>query len=254
LWCWGGNGFHQLGTGAVGNVTAPVAGPAGTWNQVALGETHACGITSAGALYCWGDNSDGQLGTGDWTSQNAPAVVTVAGVSTWSTVSAGYYVTCAIAATGAAAGGLFCWGWDGSGQLGDGGSSNQNLPVHIGTDTWSVVTAGNSTTCGVRSDATLWCWGGNWHGQVGIGGAEGDPATVSVPQQVGGLAGWTTVGVGDEFACGTRAGSLWCWGRDHLGQLGDRGTTSRTSPQLVPGIAGSWVESHGRANTVLAQE
>jgi alpha-tubulin suppressor-like RCC1 family protein len=253
LWCWGGNGFHQLGTAAVGNVTTPTAGPAGSWSQVALGETHTCGISAAGSLSCWGDNGSGELGTGDWAWQNTPAAVTGPGVTTWSTVSTGAYSTCAIAATGAAAGGLFCWGSDGSGQLGDGGGGSQNAPVRIGSDTWSAVTVGNSTACGIRSDGSLWCWGGNGHGQLGGGGAVGVPGTVSLPQRVGVLTGWTTVGVGDEFACATRAGSLWCWGRDDNGQLGDRGSASVTSPQPVPGSAGSWVEAHARADTVLAQ-
>jgi alpha-tubulin suppressor-like RCC1 family protein len=237
-----------------GNVTAPAAGPAGTWSQVALGENHTCAITAAGAMSCWGDNGSGQLGTGDWAPRDVPAAVTAAGVTTWASVSAGSTTTCAIAATGTAAGGLFCWGSDGSGQLGGGGSGNQNAPVRIGSDTWSAVTVGNSTACGIRSDGSLWCWGDNGNGQLGGGGAAGAPASVNQPQRVGGLTGWTSVGAGDGFACATRAGTVWCWGRDDAGQLGDRGSTTVTSPQQVPGFVAGSVELHGRAGTVLALE
>jgi alpha-tubulin suppressor-like RCC1 family protein len=254
LWCWGDATNGQTGVGgATGNVTTPTAGPADLWSEVSVGETHTCGVTTSGSLYCWGENSSGQLGQGDTTDQPAPVAVGASGVGTWSAVSAGYYSTCAIAATGANAGGLYCWGMNSSGQVGNGGTAVQTSPVHLGSATWSAVAAGRQHTCGVRTAGTLWCWGANGFGQLGQGGAAGTPANATSPQQVGSATTWSSVGAGYEFSCaGQGDGTLWCWGRNDVSQLGDRTGTTRTSPTRVNGYAGSVQELHGSATSAVA--
>jgi alpha-tubulin suppressor-like RCC1 family protein len=186
------------------------------------------------SLSCWGDNTDGQLGLGDYLARAAPAQVNVAGVSTWSSVTAGYYTTCAIAATGVQAGRLYCWGWDG--QLGDNQpANNQNAPVLVdtGTDTWSAVSEGDTTTCAVRSDGTRWCWGDNTYGQAG--GPANTPLSYIAPRQVGGSTGWSQVAVGKSVACAVRSSAVWCRGRALLGQLADRAATDQSARSSSPG-------------------
>ncbi|MFI7587461.1 RCC1 domain-containing protein [Spongisporangium articulatum] len=254
LWCWGTATYGQTGvSGATGSITTPTAAAAGTWSSVSVGETHTCGVRTTGALACWGDNTDGELGIGSTTDQDTPQAVTVSGVSSWASVSAGYYSTCAIAATGANAGSLYCWGKGNSGQIGNGGTSDVTSPAKIGSATWSAVTVGRATVCGVRTAGTLWCWGLNDYGQLGQGGTAGTPASVSSPQQVGSASTWTQVSSGWGISCGTRADkSVWCWGRDDDGELGDRGSTTVTSPQQIPGFTATWLESHTSARTTLA--
>ena len=77
-YCWGSNGYGQLGDGTSGNRTSPVAVAGGlTFQALSAGQSHTCGLTAGGAAYCWGANSLGQLGDG--TSSNRTSPVAVAG-------------------------------------------------------------------------------------------------------------------------------------------------------------------------------
>jgi alpha-tubulin suppressor-like RCC1 family protein len=221
---------------------------------VSVGETHTCAITAAGLLSCWGDNGDGQLGINSTTDQTTPQSVTVSGVSTWGSVSVGYYSTCAVAATGANAQKLFCWGRNSNGQVGIGSTTTpQKVPVQVGSASWSEVSVGRATVCGRQTGGTIWCWGLNDYGQLGQGGTAGTPSQATSPGQVGAVSTWTHVSTGWGFACATRAtGTVWCWGRDDGGELGDRGSTTSTSPQQVPGFTASWLDSHTSARAMLA--
>lgn len=139
-YCWGYNYYGQLGRGTLSNDPnpalrgIPTPGPvAGTvvFRDLDIGNSHTCGLTAAGAAYCWGHDYFGQLGTG--TLAPAPTYslsmpTRVAGTDVWRTLAAGWLHTCAINTQGVAK----CWGFDSSGQLGDGGSSSQNpTPVSV---------------------------------------------------------------------------------------------------------------------------
>ncbi|WP_088286682.1 fibronectin type III domain-containing protein [Kineosporia sp. A_224] len=251
LWCWGSTTFDQTGvSGATGTITTPTAGPAGSWTSVSVGETHTCGIKTAGTLWCWGDNGLGTVGDGTTTDRTTPVQVSVAGATAWSTVSAGYYSTCGIPATGAAAGKLFCWGDNGSGRLGDGTTTQRNSPVQIGTATWSGVTVGRAHACGVQSAGTLWCWGLGTNGQLG----DGTSTNRSVPTQVGSATTWAEVNAAYEFSCARRTdATLWCWGLNNNRMLGNRDTTNLSSPNQVPGVTVSRLgDTHASARTSVA--
>ncbi|MBM4193469.1 MAG: hypothetical protein FJ202_03695 [Gemmatimonadetes bacterium] len=137
-YCWGSNGYGQLGNGAADNiahstalaVTAP-AGGAVTWRTVVAGEFHTCGLTTAGAAYCWGRNDYGQLGNGLRTNSATP--VAVSGGLVFRSISVGELHTCAVAAaigtpTGPSSsiGTVYCWGDNVYGQLGLGTSGSNN--------------------------------------------------------------------------------------------------------------------------------
>ncbi|MDP4074428.1 fibronectin type III domain-containing protein [Acidovorax sp. A1169] len=126
--CWGGNGYGQLGDGSTTDATSPqaVAGLATGAAAIAAGKEHTCALTTTGAMQCWGYNRFGQLGNGSTTSKTTPQPVTglASGVAA---IGTGYGHTCALITAGA----VQCWGYNGMGQLGNGGVSDRNVPTHI---------------------------------------------------------------------------------------------------------------------------
>ena len=255
MYCAGSNANGAFGAVSADSSTF-VAGAPGTWKQVSVADNHACGVTTAGALRCWGANSNGQYGnggTGGGTTPTAPSAV--AGVTTWRSVVAGGATTCAQADTGSEAGSLYCWGQNNTGQVGTGSTATpQTAPVKIGSGAWLSFTMGFGHACAVRSaDRTLWCWGSNNYGQSGNGAAAGSPANVTSPTQSGTGTDWDSVAAGYLHECARKTDhSVWCWGEDANGALGDRGVHASTSPQLVPFMAASALFGHGRGRGMLA--
>lgn len=138
-YCWGGNGFGQVGDNSTTNRSAPTAVvTALRFVQLAAGEYHTCGVTSAGTAHCWGRNSSGQLGDGSTTNRSVPVTVTLpAGVTSFRSLALGELHSCAIEGTPTAGGNntttatgrVWCWGDNEYGQLGDGAASGNNTPV-----------------------------------------------------------------------------------------------------------------------------
>ncbi len=240
LWCWGNNSQGQIGIGSI--VTpqkSPVqVGVATTWATVEVGDQHACATKSDGTLWCWGNNADYQVGIGNnVTPQMSPIQVGVA--TTWASVSAGSSHTCGTQTDGT----LWCWGRNNNGQAGVGNyATRQFTPAQVGVaTTWATVGAGSAFTCATRTGGgTLWCWGVNTNGQLGAG----NTTQTNVPGQVGALSTWAAVGAGGlGHTCAPKAdGTLWCWGQNTYGQLGD-GATRATSTRVQVGAATSWTSA-----------
>jgi alpha-tubulin suppressor-like RCC1 family protein len=126
-YCWGYNGGGQLGNGSTSPSSVPVAVSGGlTFTEVGTGAGHTCGRDATGAAYCWGGNDYGQLGSG---SQNPNSLVPVAvnGGLVFSGVDVGDSHTCGVAAGGIA----YCWGDNFAGQLGNGTTTQSNVPVKV---------------------------------------------------------------------------------------------------------------------------
>jgi alpha-tubulin suppressor-like RCC1 family protein len=238
LWCWGANFTGQLGLG-VSRVVNPDA-PAGTaqsqwntptkltedanWALLAVGSSHACATKNDATLWCWGANSEGQIGSGRNTTAFSPTQVGNAGV-VW--VSAGASHTCATYGDGT----LACWGGNDAGQLGDGTTAKKNVPTTVPGSDWVVVEAGASHTCAIKTDGTLWCWGDNTSGQLGDGTTTGHVQ----PTQVKSVAGsWAALSLANGDSCGLlTTGSLYCWGDNSRGQIGDNTVAAHSLPYLV---------------------
>ena len=118
--CWGSNGRGQLGDGTTTQSTTPVT-VSGITNATAIaaGAGHSCAVLATGTVQCWGWNSYGQLGNGTTTDSPTPTPVTVSGITNATAISAGGIYTCAMLASGT----VQCWGFKGSGQLGDGSTT-----------------------------------------------------------------------------------------------------------------------------------
>jgi alpha-tubulin suppressor-like RCC1 family protein len=156
------------------------------------------------SLWCWGGNRYGQLGNGG-TGDAAQPVRVTAPADHWLTVAVGAESTCALRSDA----GLWCWGDNRYGQLGDGSATARRRPVRVGgSQTWVALAVGTHT-CAVRTDHTLWCWGAGAHGELGDGTTQGRRA----PGQVGAETTWAAVSVQEARTCAVRQnGSSECWG------------------------------------------
>jgi alpha-tubulin suppressor-like RCC1 family protein len=174
-YCWGANGNGQLGNGTTTSSNSPVqvsstgvlAGK--TISSISAGSNHTCAIAS-GAAYCWGNNYWGTLGNGTKTTSILPVQVSSTGVlagKTISSISAGSNHTCAIAS-----GAAYCWGYNQSGQLGNGTQADSSIPVAVLTSgalqskSLSQITTGSQHSCAATLTEAF-CWGENSTYQLG---------------------------------------------------------------------------------------
>lgn len=219
--CWGNGG--ELGTVSQEGTEEPTFVMNGTW-QIAVGSAHELSHTCAagGSLLCWGYNDDGRLGTGSTDESQHVATPTHVGTDAdWQSVVAGLSHTCGIRDNG-----LYCWGRNTKGEVGDGGFENRISPTRIGdARDWSSISSYASFTCGIRDPGTLWCWGETPSSGFGIS---------RVPTQVGRETDWKRVSVGAYHVCAIRqSGELFCWGNNESGQLGDGTKQTAYEPILT---------------------
>src|ERR1035441_6305864 len=246
-YCWGDNRSGQLGDGGtVSNSSVPVAVKSSgvlagrTLTQITADGYHSCVLDAAGAAYCWGDNGTGQLGNGKASDSSVPVAVDTSGVlagQALTQITAGWYDTCALDASGAA----YCWGYNADGELGDGKAGDSSVPVAVDT---SGVLAGRPLTqiapgwidaCAVDTAGAAYCWGYNADGELGDGKASDSSVPVAVDTS-GVLAGraLTQVTAGWYSSCALdAAGAAYCWGYNADGELGNGSTVGSTVPVAV---------------------
>jgi alpha-tubulin suppressor-like RCC1 family protein len=238
LWSWGNNSYGQLGDGTIEDKTSPVRiGKEFNWVAIAAGLIHSLALKSDGTLWAWGNNFCGQLGDGTAVDQTAP--VRIGKDTTWIAIEAGDYHSLGLKSDGT----LWAWGLNSYGQLGNGKTANKTAPVQIGKDaTWARVSAGAFHTVALQKDMTLWAWGNNLHGQLG----DGTTKDKTAPVRIGTDNRWFAVSAGDQHTvalnwcdgCWTTY-TLWAWGFNAYGQLGDGTTADKTSPVRI-GMDTTW--------------
>ena len=168
-WCWGDNRVGQLGSEG-GSAPAPVAVSGELeFVDLAAGDAHTCGILLDGRAYCWGEGRHGERGDGTMGS-GTPVPVMVSGAWRYRDIEAGGSHTCAFSSGK----GVFCWGANGRGQLGDGTFADRSSPVQVrdngtGSTGWREFGLGREHTC-ADMFAGFYCWGDNLRGQLGVGG------------------------------------------------------------------------------------
>lgn len=234
LYCWGDDYYAQQGNGA-GEVSTntPQIIDAGTdWEKLTSRQNYSCAISN-GELFCWGSIFFGGA---------VESVTQIGGSDDWTAITTGDYFAC-----GLDSGKVYCWTTDddtGRRDLGlyspdETGSLNTPHAVSEATS-WNFVSGALGFTCGIKN-GELYCWGDNPEGQLGIN----DPALAkkSIPQRVGNGTTWSDVAGGVFATCGIKSGSLYCWGGDQNGELGNG--PSSIANVLVPeriGTSSNWTE------------
>lgn len=166
--------------------------------------------------------------------------VTCVPLSNASHIAAGAAHTCAIRS-----GEVYCWGDNMLGQLGDGTNVPSPMPVQVGVASdWVEIAAGPDHTCAVSAGGELWCWGSNFAGQLGDGTMTDAPAPV---RESTNATNWATVTAGGAHTCAmTDTGSVFCWGDNLSGQIGDGTTNPRLDPtQESTGVSWTVVKAGG---------
>ncbi|MGA9519827.1 MAG: hypothetical protein WBV82_00100 [Myxococcaceae bacterium] len=166
--CWGANAVGQVGDGTRDERTAPVDvnGLSSGVEQISAGTVHTCALLSEGGVKCWGHNTFGQLGNGANTNSLVP-VDAVNLPTEIAQLALGGHHTCVLTA----AGGAKCWGFNHSGQLGDGSTTDRSQPVDVSGLTSGVtqLAPGVSHGCARMIDGGVKCWGWGEEGQLGDG-------------------------------------------------------------------------------------
>jgi alpha-tubulin suppressor-like RCC1 family protein len=250
LWVWGNNGYGKLGINNIISRSTPVTTFAGgtNWRQVSCGSAHTVAIKTDGTLWTWGNNYNGRLGNNITTHRSTP-VTTFAGGTNWKQVSAGNRHTAAIKTDGT----LWIWGRNYLRALGTNDSVDRLSPVttFAGGTNWKQVTGGSDCTTAIKTDGTLWVWGFNSsNGQLGIGSA----INVFIPTPVTTFAGgtnWNQVACGSEHTAAIKTdGTLWVWGSNSYGRLGDNTLTARTIPVTTFAGGTNWKQvAYGHLTT-----
>ncbi len=239
LWSWGRNDNGQLGTGTNEQKFIPTQEiiKATNWSSISAGDTHTIAINSNGLLFSWGDNGYGQLGNG-FLENYANPIQETSKSTNWTKVSAGDKHTIAIKNDDS----LWGWGYNGQGRLGDGTEASYSNPIKVneGTD-WSKISAGYTHTAAIKGDGTLWLWGYNIEGQLGDGTEE---IKLNPTQESSLSTNWLEVDTG--FIYSTIAikdnGTLWGWGDNYHGQIGDGTTENKLSPTQEATLSTDWIK------------
>jgi len=240
LWMWGGNAQGGVGDYTTTNRSSPVqtdASGQSKWFAIATEKgisNNTVAIKSDNSIWAWGNSTFGQVGYSGGPSYS-PVRIREGSVSNVTPkISCGTNFWGCIINTS-----LYMIGNNAIGQLGDNTRTNRSSLTDVqGFGAWSDISCGFNHTAAIKTDGTLWSWGQN-----AIFGSLGDNTTTnrSSPVQVyGGGTNWKQVSAGGgNVAAIKNDGTLWTWGYNLHGGLGDNtSVTSRSSPvQTVAGGA-----------------
>jgi uncharacterized repeat protein (TIGR03803 family) len=194
----------------------------------------------SGVIRLWGRNNEGQLGDGTVISRSQMMRVSgLTGPVTSAALGEGHGLA-------VMSGQVYAWGDNYFGQLGDGSFTSHHTPAVITSLTGAIiqVAAGDSHSLALRNDGTVWAWGGNRWGQLGDGTTINRPA----PVQVTGLpANIIQVVAGARHSAALASdGTVWVWGSNEFGQLGNSTMANSATPMAVAALSPATTLVSGR--------
>ncbi|PID01467.1 hypothetical protein CSV67_14050 [Sporosarcina sp. P2] len=205
-------------------------------NIVDVGKSHLVVLKEDGSVWSWGDHTYGQLGAGIISSSNAPLPIQLTGgdrLSKITAISAGGYYTVALDADGV----VWSWGLNAYGQLGRSTIGNKDAsPLEVSIPTMVDISAGESHVLAVDEMGNVWTWGHNPFGQLGRRTVS---SYTAIPEKVVGLTNVAAVVAGkDHSVVLKKDGTVWAWGRNTYGQLGNGETADyNVIPKQVLGLS-----------------
>jgi len=218
-----------------------------TSNKIST-NNHTMYVKNDGTVWAWGNNSKGQLGIG--TTTNTSTAVQVPGLSSIVSVATGFAHTVALKSDGT----VWTWGWNYSGELGNGNNTDSSSPIQVPSLTGIIaIASGSFSSFALKSDGSVWSWGNNESGQLG----DGTTTYRSVPTRVNGLSGVKAIAAKNANDIANNAvyalktdGTVWSWGHNYRGQLGDGTTIDRFVPALISGLTGITQITAGTTHTL----
>jgi len=222
VWCWGDNSFGQVdgssGMNTMPPTRVPLLRPALT---VSGGRYHTCALLDDNSVACWGKNSSGQIGKGPLSGEHVLEHDVLDQVTS---VATGYFHTCALRK-----GTVWCWGNNDGGQLGTGNGDDAVAPTELPGTVATSLAAGTYFTCALDGGRYR-CWGDNEDGQLGF-----DGSSTNTPPAPSSLDDIVAIRAGASHTCALRKDeSLWCWGRNTVGELGDGAGNGQSARSTVP--------------------
>lgn len=256
VYAWGNNQYGQLGDGSTTQRNTPtrIASLTGM-AAIACGDAHSVALGLDGKVWSWGSNWLAQLGNGVLSSAGSSVPLQVAGVPPIRAIAAGGHFTLALAEDG----GVYSWGRNDSGQLGDGTGTARAAPLQVLSGAIRIV-AGHAHAFAQSADGSWFGWGKNASGQLGVGdsNARNTPVALTYPLAFGSLAGNGGEGSAAHVSWNwgqtlgaTASGEVWGWGSNGSGQLADANLDNHLLPRLVSGVPGISQVAVGK-NHVLA--
>jgi hypothetical protein len=189
----------------------PVMGLGGSVSAISTGRESSYVILDDGTLWAWGSNWSGQLAQSIFTNYHHNPVRIMDSVTA---VSAGRSHVMAIREDGS----LWVWGSNWGGQLGNDNAMSQPSPMRV-MENVIAISAGLEHSMAIRNDGSLWAWGCNRDGKLG-NGAGGENSFSSTPIRI--MENVIAISAGHEHSMAIRSdGSLWAWGDNYYGQIGD---------------------------------
>lgn len=251
VWAWGANQFGQLGDNTTDERHTPVQvlNSNGAYFTdviaIACGSRHSLALKTDGTIWAWGRNAFGQLGDNTTDEQHTPVQVVT---------SNGTYLTDIVAIAGGsdhslalkADGTVWAWGRNDYGQLGDNTTDERHTPVQVvnsgGTYLTEVtaIAGGSQHSLALKTDGTVWAWGWNHSGQLGDNTTDNKYSPVQVVTNGSGvLTSIAAIAGGHAHSLALKTdGSVWAWGDNSNGQLGNGTTADSNTPQQVTGLTG----------------
>ncbi len=238
VWAWGDGSLDQLGNGSLADSNVPLQ-VLGISNVTAIngGKNRSVAIKADKTVWAWGSNASGELGNGTNNSSSVP--VQVLNLTDVTSIGGGSNHSLAIKSDGS----VWAWGGNNNGQLGDGTVSNKSTPVSVtsfGSGATVMISGGEGFSVALKLDGTVWAWGANFNGKLGVNDAVDRNTPVQVWNSAQGTSsGFSAISSGSAHNIGLKNdGTVWAWGKNGLGQLGDGTSSNRLTPVQVVGLSG----------------